>query len=173
MGQHWNFAMLYVIVEVLVLDLRFFFISEHKCWRVEHKVYFLRDNNYQSYLGLGAKKFKISVTIESGILLCNSCHLGVHRTHSLIIKRDMKLEDSLNKYVSYQELSVAPNGLFWSNWFFWFRRRVIRCGEIIWGEQTKEDYSTYHAVEHEVKHCNELRKHSITHTLLSSIALSS
>ena len=101
--------MLYV--EVLVLDLRFF-ISEHKCWRLEHKVYFLRDNNYQSYLGLGAKKIKISVTIESGILLCNSCHLGVHRTHSLIIKRDMKLEDSLNKYVSYQELSVAPNGLF-------------------------------------------------------------
>ena len=116
-------------VEVLVLDLRFC-ISEHKCWRVEHKVYFLRDNNYQSYLGLGTKKFKISVTIESGILLCNSCHFGVHRTHSLI-KRDVKLEDRLNKYVPYQELSVAPNGLFWSNWFFWFRRRVIRCGEII------------------------------------------
>ena len=44
-------------VEVLVLDLRFC-ISEHKCWRVEHKVYFLRDNNYQSYLGLGTEKFK-------------------------------------------------------------------------------------------------------------------
>ena len=126
-----------------------FFISEHKCWRVEHKVYFLRDNNYQSYLGLGAKKFKISVTIESGILLCNSCHFGVHWTHSLI-KRNVKLEDRLNKYVPYQELSVAPNGLFWSNWFFWFRRRVIRCGEIIWGAKPKKTTQRYHAVVHEV-----------------------
>ena len=150
MGQHWNFAMsTSLYFEVLVLYLRFFSFSEHKCWRVEHKVYFLRDNNYQSYLGLGAKKFKISVTIESGILLCNSCHFGVHRTHSLI-QRNVKLEDRLNKYVPYQELSVAPNGLFWSNWFFWFRRRVIRCGEIIWGAKPKKTTQRYHAVVHEV-----------------------
>ena len=70
-----------VICRSISIRSSFFFISEHKCWRVEHKVYFLRDNNYQSYLGLGTKKFKISVTIESGILLCNSCHFGVHSTH--------------------------------------------------------------------------------------------